>query len=139
MGPKVTDAHDIVFYRAADGSLPAAVYLESVPPTIAARIRAVAIAVAAAPPTRFSGGGMWEAMHSPMSGWFEIRVDGKPNRTHYRVFCLLDLEARDADKPYLVLVDGRTKAFRTVIAASEYLAVKALGDHYMTTQPRPVG
>lgn len=82
---------------------------------------------------------MWEAMHSPMNGWFEIRVDGKPNRTHYRVFCLLDLGARDADKPYLVLVDGRTKAFRTVIAPAEYLAVKALGDHYMATQPRPVG
>jgi hypothetical protein len=124
---------------APDGSMPASDYINSLPSGIAGRIAAIALAVAIAPPTKFAGGGMWEAMHSPMTGWFEIRVDGPPNRTHYRVFCLLDVSAKGAAKPYLVLVDGRTKAFRTVIPDSEYREIKALGDHYLKTQPRPIG
>ena len=138
-GPKSTDAHEIVYYRAPDGSMPARDYLDTIPAKMKARFVAIAIAVAAAPPTKFAGGGMLEAMHHPMTGWFEIRVDGPPNRTHYRVFCLLDVDAQDAEKPYLVLVDGRTKAFRTVIPDTEYVHVKALGDHYRATQPRPIG
>ena len=33
-------------------------------------------AVAAAPPPSFSGGGFWEAMHSPMTDYHEVRVRG---------------------------------------------------------------
>lgn len=137
--PRATDAHEVVFYRAPDGSMPARAYLASVPTTIRARIRNVAIAVAEAPPTRFAGGGMWEAMHGALTGWFEIRVDGTPRRTHYRVFCLLDYEAHGAEKPLLVLVDGRTKPFRTTLADADYAAVRTFGDDYRSTQPRPIG
>ncbi|MBB6173823.1 hypothetical protein HNR23_003883 [Nocardiopsis mwathae] len=138
-GPQPTDEHDIVFYRAPDGTMPAQEYLNSVPATIRARIRSAAIAVAQAPPMRFAGGGYWEAMRGSMTGWFEIRVDGPPNRTHYRVFCLLDYEAKGVDKPLLVLVDGRTKAFRTTLPDSDYAAVLLLGKDYFSQQPRPIG
>ena len=50
------------------------------------------MAVAAAPPPAFSGGGKWEAMHGEMSGFFEVRVDG-PQRHHYRLFCVLERTA----------------------------------------------
>jgi hypothetical protein len=43
---------------------------------VQATIKAVLIAVAAAPPPAFSGGGKWEAMHGDMAGYFELRVDG---------------------------------------------------------------
>lgn len=138
-GPKATDVHDVVYYKAADGSMPAKDYIDSCPAGIRAQIRAVAAAVAAAPPTRFAGGGKWEAMHDSMTGWFEIRIDGPPKRSHYRVFCLLDTNGKGAARPYLVLVDGRTKAFQTTLHEREYMTVRALGDHYRATQPRPIG
>lgn len=47
-----------------------------------------------------------------MSGWFEVRIDG-PKRHHYRLFCLLDYEAKGQEKPLIVVVDGRDKPFRT--------------------------
>ncbi len=100
-------------------------------------MRAVLIAVAAAPPKRFAGGGYWEAMRGDMAGWFEVRVDG-PKRTHYRLFCLLDYEAQGVDRPLLVVVDGRSKPFRTVLDERDYRAVRALGDEYRARQPRSI-
>ena len=136
-GPSPRDAHEIRFYRDDDGRLPAREYLQSLPTNIRARIRAVAIEVAAAPPMRFSGGGYWEAMHGDMTGWFEIRVDGHPNRSHYRVFCLLDYDSGEG-MPLLVLVAGRTKPFRTTLRDSDYAAIRALGDRYRALIPRPL-
>ena len=101
-------------------------------------MRAVLIAVAAAPPKRFSGGGYWEAMHGEMTGWFEIRVDGPPNRTHYRLYCQLDYEDQGMGKPLLVIVDGRSKPFRTVLSTRDYRAIRRLGDEYHQRQPRSV-
>ena len=72
-------------------------------------MRAALIAVAAAPPKRFSGGGYWEAMKGDMTGWLELRVDGAGH--HYRLFCLLDYQTEGEDKPLLVVVDGRDKHF----------------------------
>lgn len=136
-GPKPTDAHDVTYYVDEDGDAPGRDYLNSVPPKIAARLRAVVAAVAAAPPIRFSGGGLWEAMHADMTGWFEVRVNG-PGRMHYRLYCLLDYAAQGVDKPLLVIVDGRTKPFGTTLTAGEYAAVRVLGDRYWQTQPRPL-
>lgn len=99
-------------------------------------MHAVLIAVASAPPKRFSGGGYWEAMRGEMTGWFEVRVDGPPNRTHYRLFCILDYEAQGTNKPLIVIVDGRSKPFRTTLRDKDYLEVKALGDEYRARQPR---
>ena len=95
------------------------------------------IAVAAAPPKRFAGGGYGEAMHSDMTGWLAVRVDG-PQRSHYRLFCLLDYEAHGRDKPPLVVIDGRLKAFRTTLSAADYAQVRALGMEYQARNPRSV-
>lgn len=101
-------------------------------------MRAVLIAVAAAPPKRFAGGGYWEAMHGDMTGWFEVRVDGPPRRTHYRLFCLLDYDTSAAQAPLLVIIDGRAKAFRTTLSSRDYASVKRLGDEYRARLPRSV-
>lgn len=82
--------------------------------------------------------GMWEAMHGTTTGRFEIRVNGAPNRTHYRVYCLLDHQAQGHDKPLLVLVDGRTEASRTTLTESDHAAVTVLGDDYRSRNPRPI-
>lgn len=98
---------------------------------------AVLVAVAAAPPKRFSGGGYWEAMHAGMTGWFEIRVDG-PNRHHYRLFCRLDYEAIGLNKPLLVVIDGRSKPFRTTLSDAEYGEVRDYGEEYYKRNPRSI-
>ena len=100
-------------------------------------MRAVLTAVAAAPPKSFSGGGYWEAMHDVMAGWFEIRVDG-PKRNHYRLFCRLDYEAQGLDKPLLVVIDGRSKPFRTTLSDDDYAAIRELGDEYFARNPRTI-
>lgn len=132
------EPHTIGFYKKADGSLPAREYLNALPPKIVAKMRAVIEAVAKAPPLSFAGGGYWESMKGEMNGWFEIRIDGPPNRTHYRMFCLLDYVAIGSQVPLLVLVDGRTKKFRTTLKPAEYAAVKREGDRYWSINPRPL-
>jgi hypothetical protein len=107
------------------------------PAGVRAKFNAVLNAVAAAPPKRFAGGGAWEAMHGEMTGWFEVRRDG-PGRRHYRLFCLLDYEAEGQEKPLLVIIDGRDKAFGTELGAADYAEVKALGDEYRSRNPRSV-
>lgn len=70
-----------------------------------------------------------------MTGWFEVRVDG-PARRHHRLFCLLDYDANGADRPLLVVIDGRDKPFRTILSAADYAAVRRLGDEYRSRNPR---
>jgi Txe/YoeB family toxin of Txe-Axe toxin-antitoxin module len=123
------------FYVAADGSRPVELFLDGCPSSVQNRITAVVVAVAEAPPHRFAGGGMWEAMHGDMKGWYEIRVDYQ--RRHYRVFCLLDTKAQGRGS-LLVMVDGRDKARGTTISDREYQRVRVLGERYFATQPRPI-
>ena len=59
---------DIVFYKAADESVPTDDFLDACPVKVRAQLLAVLDAVAEAPPPRFSGGGRWEAMHGDMGG-----------------------------------------------------------------------
>jgi hypothetical protein len=82
-------AWETVFFRAADGSVPAEDFLDSCPTAVEAKIEAVLDAVAKAPPPAFSGGALWEAMHGSMTGYYEVRVGG-PKREQFRLFCLLD-------------------------------------------------
>jgi hypothetical protein len=144
--PSPTDVHDIVYFQRHKSddptmSAPGRAELRSWPGSVRAKVSAVAAAVAAAPPNRFSGGGYWEAMHGEMTGWYEIRVDG-PGREHFRLFCQLDYDAltkdgAPVDKPYLVIIDGRRKAFRTTLSESEYAKVRALGIEYRSrNKPR---
>lgn len=138
-GSSPDDVHDIVFFRRHEAddpsqSTPGRDALNSYPVKVRATMRAALAAVAAAPPKRFAGGG-WEAMKGDMTGWFEVRVDG-PARYHYRLFCLLDYDAKGVDKPLLVVVDGRDKPFRTTLPAADYAAVRKLGGEFGNRNPR---
>lgn len=142
IAPNSNDEHTIVFFRRhvvddSDQTAPGRIFLNACPPTVRAKLRAVLVAVATAPPKKFSGGGYWEAMHDEMSGWFEIRVDG-PNRHHYRLFCLLDYEAIGHAKPLLVVIDGRDKPFRTALPDVDYAQIHALGIEYRMRNPRSI-
>jgi hypothetical protein len=112
-------------------------FLEGCPTKVRATMRAVLVAVAAAPPKRFSGGGYWEAMKGAMSGWFEVRVDG-PQRRHYRLFCRLDYDAARRNKPLLVVIAGLDKPFQTTLSAADYANVQSLGTEYFKRNPRSV-
>lgn len=101
-GPSPDDEQEIVFFRrhqddAPKQSTPGREALDAYPTTVRVKMRAALVAVATAPPKRFSGGGYWEAMKGEMSGWFELRIDG-PRRHHYRLFCLLDYDAKGREQ-----------------------------------------
>jgi hypothetical protein len=70
-----------------------------------------------------------------MSGIFELRVDG-PDRQHYRLFCLLDSKADGAQKPYLVVIHGLDKKFKTKFSPSQYGDIRQLADEYLGANPR---
>jgi Txe/YoeB family toxin of Txe-Axe toxin-antitoxin module len=134
----------IVYYRTRQGSVPADEFLDACATKVEATILAVLEAVRAAPPPAFSGGGKWEAMHGAMAGYYEVRVTG-PGRRHYRLFCLLDngspreLRERGFDGPQIVVINGMAKAHRTEFSDREYAShVRALGDDYLSTLPRPI-
>jgi hypothetical protein len=120
----------VVYYRTADGEIPAEDFLESCPNAVEAKIEAVLTAVADAPPPQFSGGGMWEAMHGDMSGYFEVRVGG-PKREHFRLYCLLDRDG--LDRPAIVALTGLRKPFRTTFTSADYRRVREMGDDYRAT------
>lgn len=139
-GPSPDDEHEIVFFRRHKDDdpkrpTPGREALDAYPTPVRAKMRAALVAVATAPPKRFSGGGYWEAMKGEMSGWFELRIDG-PRRHHYRLFCLLDYDAKGEDKPLLVVIDGRDKPFRTTLSDADYAAVRSLGDEFRRRNPR---
>jgi Txe/YoeB family toxin of Txe-Axe toxin-antitoxin module len=134
----------VVYYQSADGRIPVEDFLDSCPMKVEATILAVLEAVRAAPPPAFSGGGKWEAMHGSMAGYYEIRVTG-PGRRHYRLFCLLDngtpeeLANRGFDQPQIVAVNGMVKSHMTEFSDAQYRKhVRALGDRYLSTLPRPI-
>lgn len=135
-GPSSNDVHDVVYFVDSDGSIPAREFLDTAPAKVTSLMRAVVIAVAAAPPKRFAGGGYWEAMHGDMTGWFEVRVDGPGHRWHYRLFCLLDYQAQGVSKPLLVLVTGLRKPRGSTLTKADYAAVRSLGNEYLAINPR---
>jgi Txe/YoeB family toxin of Txe-Axe toxin-antitoxin module len=133
-----------VYYRTADGDIPAELFLDACPTKVEATMMAVLEAVRAAPPPAFSGGGKWEAMHGGMAGYYEIRVTG-PGRRHYRLFCLLDngsaaeLAERGFDEPQIAVINGMVKNHLTEFSDAEYRkSVRNLGDDYRTTVPRRI-
>ncbi|MEV0456779.1 hypothetical protein [Catellatospora methionotrophica] len=149
ISPHHDDPHDVVYFRRhvaddARRTAPGQVFLRSCPPTVRAKFFAVLVAVAKAPPHRFAGGGLWEAMHGSMSGWYEVRLDGpKPGggrgRHHYRLFCLVDFAAIGRQKPLLVVVTGLMKPVATTLSDGDYAAVRRLGEEYHARNPRSIG
>ena len=119
-------------------AVPARDFLDNVPDKVAAKIVAVVQAVADAPPPAFSGGGMWEAMHDEMAGIYEVRVDF--SGMHHRLFCVLERDgaAVGLSGPSVILVDGRSKKYRTRISAKEYRSVRALVGECLRRRPRSV-
>jgi hypothetical protein len=105
---------------------------------------AVLESVAAAPPPRFSGGGLWEAMHGEMHGYYEVRTQGTPNRTQYRLFCRLEngsdeeLARRGLERPAIAVITGMSKRWMTTFLDADYAAVRVLGDEYSAQFPRRI-
>ncbi len=142
--PSANDPYQVVYFQRHkdddDGqSAPGRVFLAGCPAKVRVTMQAVLAQVAAAPPHRFAGGGKWEAMHGDMAGFHEVRVDG-PGRHHYRLFCRLDTDAVDSEGhpagPYLAVIDGDEKPFRTVFPNSVYERVRAHGSEYRARNPR---
>lgn len=137
-GPQ--DPWDIWYFRRHSDDDPAEAipgrdFLRSCPPGVRADFVNVLIAVAKAPPNRFSGGGKWEAMHDEMKGFYEIRAMG-PGKRLYRLFCLLDHEP--GLRSLLVVIDGRSKPNNTKLAPKEYAQIRRLGDEFRARLPRSV-
>ncbi|TMQ10424.1 MAG: hypothetical protein E6J91_26620 [Deltaproteobacteria bacterium] len=119
--------------------VPAREFLDRCPTAVAAKLVAVVKAVADAPPPAISGRWKREAMHGDMNGFYEVRVDG-PKRHHYRLFCVLEREGAKVGLggPSLVVIAGKDKPFRTVLAAADYAEVRHLGREYLSHIPRSI-
>lgn len=134
---------DVVFYRDAQGNVPADDFLDDCPANVRARLMAVLDAVAEAPPPQFSGGGQWEAMHGDMGGYFEVRSQGA-KREQFRLFCILEnpdaheLRRRGLARPAIAVITGMRKPWMTAFSARDYDHVRALGNDYLGTVPRRV-
>ncbi len=116
---------------------PAEQFLNECPASVAADLIAIVDAVAEAPPPRFTGGGMWEAMHGEMRGYYEARTRG-PDRRLYRLFCLLERETPGIDRPTIIVITGMSKPVGSPFTEADYAAVRKLGDEYRRRTPRNV-
>lgn len=125
---------DVVYFKAADGTIPAEDFLAGCPTKVEAKFHAVLDAVAGAPPPAFSGGGMWEAMHGEMTGYYEVRVGG-PSREQFRLFCLLERNREGLPGPSIVVLMGMRKRFMTTFSGADYANVRRLGDEYRASSP----
>jgi hypothetical protein len=114
---------------------PAEEFLDECPDSVRDDLIAIIDAVAASPPPQFTGGGMWEAMHGLMGGFYEARTRG-PDRRLYRLFCVLEREAPGLHGPSIVVIDGLSKPVGTAITSGDYARIKALGDEYRRRVPR---
>ena len=140
--PNPDDPYRVVYFKRhpeddAEQSMPGRDFRLSLPPKVRATMDNVLIAVAKAPPHRYSGGGYWEAMHGKMTGYHEVRVNG-PSRIHYRLFCRLDVVAEDVG-PLLTVLCGASKPFRTKFDKAVYEEVLGLGQEYLSRNPRSLG
>lgn len=140
-------AWDVVYYREANDDVPALDFLldpKLCPTKVRATLFAVLEAVAAAPPPRFSGGGLWEAMHGDMGGFYEVRTQGAPNRTQYRLFCVLengsadDLKHRGLERPAIAVITGMSKPWMTTFSDKDYRMVSVLGREHSAQFPRRI-
>jgi hypothetical protein len=130
-------AWDVVYFKAAGGSVPADEFLDSCPAKVGAKIVRVLVSVAEHPPPSFSGGGMWEAMHEKMTGYFEVRVQG-PGREQFRLFCLLDRDGPGLPEPAIAALGGLRKPIGTKFSESDYAKIRELGEAYLASSPRSI-
>lgn len=120
---------------------PAQEFLALIPEAVREHFDGILSALLARDPTRFRGGGYWEAMHGDMRGWFEVRCAG-PRREQFRLFCLLENGSPDAlvalglEGPTIAVITGLRKPHRTVFSATDYARVRREGDAYRSQVPR---
>lgn len=119
-------------------TVPAREFLDGCPTEVRAHLRAVLMAVAEAPPPRFSGGLQWHAMHDEMKGYFEAR--DRHGTWLYRVFCVLERNGAEVGLggPSIVLITGMRKPNESAFTRADYAAVRALGVEYGQRTPRSV-
>ncbi|WP_212995483.1 hypothetical protein [Winogradskya consettensis] len=72
-----------------------------------------------------------------MTGWYEVRCNGR-NRSHHRLFCLIDLAAEGAGRPWLVVIAEMSKPFRTALSDADDKNIRELGSEYLARNPRSV-
>jgi hypothetical protein len=137
--PSVDDPHQVMYFRRhrdddAAQTCPGQEFVNGCPSGIRARLRTVLVVVADAPPTKFSGGGFWEAMHGDMAGWYEVRVKG--GQVLFRLFCRLDYKAAGQITGLLVVITGLQKPNGTKFGDADYKQVRDLGDEYFRRNPR---
>jgi hypothetical protein len=131
-----------VYFRDLDDSIPAVEFLDSCA-KVQHKFLAALAAVAEGPPPQFSGGGMWEAMHGSMGGYYEVRTQG-PGREQFRLFCILDngptemLDKLELPRPAIAVITGLRKPVATLFGESEYRGVRELGDRYKSQIPRRI-
>lgn len=135
---------DIVFYNPPNLADAPLTFLDACPTGVRAKLVAVLDAVAAAPPPRFSGGVMWEAMRGDMSGYCEVRTSG-PGREQFRLFCILEnpmapaeLQRRGLRTPAVAVITGMRKPWKTAFAERDYARVRDLGAAYLSQYPRKI-
>jgi hypothetical protein len=135
---------DIAFYNPPNPAHAPLTFLDACPKVVRAKFVAVLDAVAAAPPPRFSGGGMWEAMHGDMGGYYEVRTSG-PGREQFRLFCVLEnpttpdeLQRRGLRKPAVAVITGMRKPWKTAFSDRDYARVRDLGTAYLSEYPRKI-
>lgn len=114
------------------GAVPARDFLDELTERAAAKIAAVLVAVAEAPPPSFSGGGKWQAMHGEMSGCYEVRV--RDANLNHRLICLLDRPGDDQGDPSIVCLGGFSKRLRTSAAAREYRRLASYRQEFLETR-----
>ena len=119
----------------ADPAVPASPGLSRCP-MVEAEIMATIDAVAEGPPPQFRGGLRYQAMHGDMTGWFEVRT--KHRKRLYRLFCLQGRKAPGLPRPALVLITGGDKPNESAFSGSFYTKVRALGEEYLSSNPRSV-
>lgn len=128
--------YQLVFYVDSDsGRSPGKEYLNTLP--IPSRVKALRLLfmIADFPPTKFPGGGFWEAMHGSMAGWFELRLSAGRS-LHHRIFCLLDKNHGSSNTNLLVVITGLTKKSGEVFTKKQYAEVDHLGHQYLDSTPR---
>lgn len=129
----------IVYFLTHDHRLPGRDFLNEIPPAIAEKFAQVLIAVAKAPPHRFAGGGYWQKMRSALEGLYKVRIDNKHRKIHYRLFCLLDIDALTRTESYLVILCGASKKFHSLLSRSDYQRILTLRNQYLEMNPRSIG
>jgi hypothetical protein len=120
-----------------DEDCPTEAFLLACPQSVRDDLITIVDSVAAAPPPQFSGGGMWEAMHGHMRGFYEARTRG-PDRRLYRLFCILEREAPGLNGPSVVVIGGLSKPVGTAISDADYAQIRRLGDEYRRRSPHNV-